>query len=542
MKKSIIIISILVFLINSCTKMQKVDLIIYNAKIYTVDSNFTIAESFAVKDGKFVEIGTNDQILKKYTSDSIIDNQGLAIYPGFIDPHCHFTGYGRSLQSADLVGTKSFDEIIEIITEHHKKFPSDWILGRGWDQNDWGNKEFPNNEKLNELFPDIPVLLIRIDGHAVIVNNKALEIGKITSQTKIEGGKILIENNKLTGVLLDNAADFLKDLVPEPSTEQKIRNLMNAQSNCFAVGLTSVGDAGLKKDEVMLIDSLQKSGSLKMRVYAMLTANSENLEYFVKKGIYKTENLNIRSIKLFADGALGSRGAALLKPYSDEPDNMGIMVISEDTLKYWCEVALKFGYQLNTHAIGDSANRFVLQIYSEFMKQKNDLRWRIEHCQVVDFSDFELFAKYSIIPSIQSTHATSDMYWAENRLGNNRIKGAYAYKKLLEQNGWLANGSDFPIENINPIYGFYAAVSRKDLESFPENGFHPENSLTRIEALKSMTIWAAKSCFEENEKGSIETGKFADFVILNADIMEIAEKEIFITKVVSTYINGKKVN
>jgi predicted amidohydrolase YtcJ len=521
--------------------MEKVDLIIYNAKIYTVDSNFTIEQSFAVKDGKFLEIGSDDEILKKYVSNNLINNNGLPIYPGFYDPHCHFTGYGRSLQYADLTGTKSFDEILEIIIKHHNDYPSDWILGRGWDQNDWTVKEFPDNKKLNELFPDIPVMLTRIDGHAVIANNKALEIGNITFETKINGGKILKSDINLTGVLLDNAADYLKDLVPEPSKEQKIKNLLNAQSNCFAVGLTTVGDAGLKKDEVLLIDSLQNIGLLKMKVYAMLTANEENLNYFIKNGIYKTDNLNVRSVKLYADGALGSRGAALLEPYSDDIDNYGIMVISSDSLSIWCKIGLGNGYQINTHAIGDSANRIVLKTYAENLETKNDFRWRIEHCQVINEEDFHFFGDYSIIPSVQSTHATSDMYWAEERLGKERIKNAYAYKKLLDENDWLANGSDFPIENINPLYGFYALVSRKDLENFPENGFQPENALSREEAMKSMTIWAAKSCFEENEKGSIEIGKFADFVILNADIMQISENEIFLTKVLKTYINGTKI-
>ncbi len=541
MEKSIITLLLIIIFLNSCTNMQKVDLIIYNAKIYTADSNFSTVESFAGRDGKFIAIGSNEQIQNKYFSDSTINCEGKTIFPGFYDPHCHFVGYGRSLQYANLVNTKSFDEIIEIITEHHNNYPTDWILGRGWDQNDWETKNFPDNEKLNELFADIPVLLIRIDGHAVVVNNKALEIAGFTMETKISGGEICVKNGKLTGVLLDNAADFIKDLVPEPTKEQRIINLLNAQKNCFEVGLTTVGDAGLKKDEILLIDSLQQTGKLKMKVYGMLTANVENLEYFIKNGTYKTDFLNIRSIKLYADGALGSRGAALLKPYSDDAENTGIIVIQKDTFKYWCEIALKFGYQLNTHAIGDSANRLVLQTYSEFLKGENDLRWRVEHCQVIDSADFELFAKYSIIPSVQSTHATSDMYWAEVRLGKERIKNAYAYKKLLMQNKWIANGSDFPIEEINPLLGFYAAISRKDLNNFPANGFQCENALTREEALNAMTIWAAKSCLEENEKGSIEIGKYADFVVLDNNIMEIDEKIIPKTKVVHTFINGLKV-
>jgi predicted amidohydrolase YtcJ len=519
--------------------MEKADFIVVNAKVYTVDSNFRIAESFAVKDGKFVAAGTREVVMNHFESETIIDLKGKSVYPGFYDPHCHFTGYGRSLQYADLSGAESFDEVTERIKTHYKNFPGSWILGRGWDQNKWPVKEFPTNEKLNQLFPEIPVLLTRIDGHAVIANQKALDLGQISIKTEIKGGKIIAKNGQLTGVLLETAADYLKDLVPEPDREQKIKNLLKAQENCFAVGLTSVGDAGLKKEEILLIDSLQKAGSLKMKIYAMLTANEENTQFFIKKGVYVTENLNVRSIKLYADGALGSRGAALLEPYSDDSKNTGIMTISKDSLKDWCKLALKNGYQVNTHAIGDAANRSVLETYSEVLKQKNDLRWRVEHCQVLDENDFRYFGDFSIIPSIQSTHATSDMGWAEKRLGEKRVKNAYAYKKLLEQNEWLANGSDFPIENINPLFGFYAAVSRKDKNGQPETGFQIENALSREQALKAMTVWAAKSCFEEKFRGSVEIGKSADFVVLDGDIMQIPEIDTPKTQVLKTYINGK---
>jgi predicted amidohydrolase YtcJ len=331
--------------------------------------------------------------------------------------------------------------------------------------------------------------------------------------------------------------ELVDKLVPEPDKQTQIKALEQGQQNCFEVGLTTVCDAGLPKKDILLIDSLQKAGDLKIRIYAMLTPTDENINYFVKKGIYKTDLLNVRSIKLYADGALGSRGACLLKPYSDDPGNYGMILEPVEFYKKMCKIAYDNNYQVNTHAIGDSANRMMLNIYSEFLKGPNDRRWRIEHAQVVNPNDINKFGKYNIIPSIQATHATSDMYWADERLGD-RIKDAYTYKQLLEQNGWIPNGTDFPIEHIDPRLTFYASVARKDLEGYPENGFQIENALTREETLKSITIWAAKAAFEENEKGSIEPGKFADFVVLDSDIMKVKEREIPEVKILSTYLNG----
>ncbi len=536
MKKLYLFLLILLVAV-SCDMQKQVDLIIANANIYTVDDNFSSAESFAVKDGKFVAVGTTKEILSKYKSNQIIDAEGDYIYPGFIDAHSHFYGYCMSLLQANLRGTKSFEEILEILNEHDRKYNPEWILGRGWDQNDWEVKEFPNNKKLNELFPNKPVYIRRIDGHAAIANSKALELAGITAETKINGGKVFVENGKPTGILIDNAMSLVSDIVPEENHEMAIKALKQGTQNCFAVGLTSVCDAGLYKNQILLLDSLQKSGELQMRVYAMLEPNDENLEYFVKKGIYKTDYLNVRSIKLYADGALGSRGAALIEPYYDDPENYGLIVEPVAFYHEMCQYALEYGYQINTHAIGDSANRLMLNIYSKYLKGSNDKRWRIEHSQVIHPDDVEKFGKYNIIPSIQSTHCTSDMYWADERLGE-RIKNAYIYKILLNQNGWMPNGTDFPVEKIDPRLTFYASVIRKDLEGFPEDGFQIENALTREETLKSMTIWAAKAAFEENEKGSIEAGKFADFIILNKDIMEVYEDQIPTITIVATYIGG----
>lgn len=541
------IFSLLLIILISCSQKKKqADIIVHNAKIYTVDNQFNVLESFAIKKGKFIATGSNDEILNNYKADEIIDLKGKYVYPGLIDAHCHFYSYGLGLRKANLTGTKSFQEILQIIQEHHKKFPCEWIVGRGWDQNNWQIKEFPDKTELDNLFPDIPVLLIRIDGHAVLANSEALKRANITKQTKVSGGIVEIKNNKLTGILIDNAVDMINGIIPEPDTEEKKNALINAQENCFAVGLTTISDAGLNKEVIELMDYLQKCGELKMRIYAMLRATSENLETFMYKGIYKTDYLNVRSVKLFADGALGSRGACLIENYCDDPGNFGLIVSNPDFLKKICEEAYNNKYQINTHAIGDSAVRLMLNIYGEILsskggQEKNDLRWRIEHSQVVHTDDFHLYKKYSIIPSVQTTHATSDMYWAEDRVGGERIMYAYAYKQLLEQNGWLANGSDFPVEDINPLYGFYAAIARKDLNSYPEDGFQMENALTRKQALKAMTIWAAKANFEKKEKGSIEPGKFADFVVTDEDIMTIEENKIPRIKVLRTFIGGKEV-
>ncbi len=536
--KKFILIPFLAIIILSCSKKERVDLIVTNATIYTVDSEFSIAKSFAVKDGKFVVVGKSEDILAKYHSDQLIDLNGKAVYPGFIDAHAHFYGYCMTLLQANLRGTKSFDEILDVIKKHDEKYNSEWVLGRSWDQNDWEVKEFPTKEKLDESFPNKPVYLKRVDGHAAIANSKALQLAGITAETEVEGGKVYVENGEPTGVLIDNAMSLVSKLIPKPDKESTIRALKQGERNCFELGLTSVSDAGLYKTQVLMLDSLQQIGEVKMRVYAMLEPTNENIDHFVKKGIYKTDYLNVRSIKLYADGALGSRGASLIEPYSDDPGNKGLIIEPIGFYHDMCKLAIENNYQINTHCIGDYGNRLMLDIYSEYLKGPNDKRWRIEHAQVVHPDDINKFGDFNIVPSIQSTHCTSDMYWADERLGD-RIKNAYIYKVLLDQNGWIPNGTDFPVEKIDPRLTFYASVARKDLEGYPDGGFQIENALTREETLKSMTIWAAKAAFEENEKGSIEVGKMADFIVLEEDIMEIELDKIPGVKILNTYSSGE---
>lgn len=525
----------------SCKQKQPVDLIIHNAIVYTVDSDFSIREAIAIKDHKIVSVGTNDEISGNYSSPETIDAERKGVFPGFIDAHCHFYGYGKSLQQVNLTATKSFDEVIDRIVTHSQKNKTQWITGRGWDQNDWQIKQFPAKDTLDKLFPNTPVFISRIDGHAALVNQAAIEQAAISVDTKIQGGEIEIKNGGLTGILIDNAIDLVSNIIPDLSEDEKISSLLNAQQNCFSVGLTTVDDAGLDKLLIDLIDSQHSNGSLKIRIYAMVNPTPENKAYYFKHGIYKTDLLNVRSFKAYADGSLGSRGACLLQPYSDRENHYGFILNPVEYYTNLAEELYKTGFQMNTHCIGDSANRLILNIYAKNLQTQNNLRWRIEHAQVVNKNDLSVFAQYKIIPSVQPTHATSDMYWAPQRLGAERINDAYTYKDLLDQNNMLASGSDFPVEHINPLYGFYAAVARKDLKGFPENGFQPGNKLSRQQALKAMTIWAAYANFEETEKGSIEPGKFADFVILDNDIMTIEESQIPDVKVLSTYVGGEKV-
>lgn len=485
-------------------------------------------------------IGSEAEINSRFTSADVLDAEGKFIYPGFIDAHCHFLGYGLTLSKASLSGAKSWMEVVGRLVEHQKQFPTDWVEGRGWNQNEWDVREFPTNELLNKAFPDKPVLIIRVDGHAAIANSFALRMAQVNEKSKVQGGELIIRDGKLTGVLIDNAIDLVRRVIPAVSAETKAKALMKAQENCFAVGLTSVSDAGLDCDEVQLVDSMHRAGHLKMRIYAMLSPTPANFQTFVSKGIYITDYLTVRSIKLFADGALGSRGALLLEPYTDRPNCKGLQMDKYEYYYEICRRAMAANYQVCTHCIGDGAVRLMLDVYSKHLAEGNDRRWRIEHSQIVDPADLPRYGQYHIIPSIQTTHATSDMDWADERLGN-RIKYAYAYQDLLKQNGWLPNGSDFPVEHINPIYGFYSGVVRKDFNGNPPDGFQPENALTREQALRAMTIWAAKSSFEEDVKGSLEVGKFADFVILNEDLMDTPEESLFKVKVLSTFIAGTKV-
>ena len=522
-------------LITSC-QYRKADWVVFNANVYTVNDSFEKVTAFAIKDGKFLSVG-GDEIIDLYPNAIKFDAKGLPIYPGFIDAHCHFFNLGLSLAQVDLRGSKSIGEIEKRLLSYTKNSPSDIIIGRGWDQNLWKNKAFPNNIFLNRLFPDKLVLLKRIDGHALLVNDLVIKKAGISSKTKVKGGSILVENNKPTGVLVDNAMDLAMGILPPNTSKDITKALIDAEKKALENGLTTVDDAGLDKKTIQVIDSLQEIGDLKIRVYAMISNTNDNLKYYLTNGIIEKEKLTVRSVKAYLDGALGSRGALLKKPYSDENKNKGLTITTKEELFDLANKLSSKGFQLNTHAIGDKANEIVLDVYNYILKDIEDPRWRVEHAQVVDEFDIQKFNS-KIIPSVQPTHATSDMNWADERLGRKRLNRAYAYKELLDWSGKIALGTDFPVEKVNPLLTFHSAVARKDVDGNPSEGFLKENALTRKEALKGMTIWAAYSNFEDSFKGSIEKGKFADFIILSKDIMKVPEQEITSAEVVATIVNG----
>jgi len=538
---SAILLAIALSLSSSSGGRKQVDLILTNAVVYTVDRNFSKAEAIAVKNNRIVALGTSKEIESEYRSGQIRDLEGAFVYPGWIDAHCHFLGYGMNLNAVDVAGTTSVEEIIEMLKAHHKEQKGTWITGRGWDQNDWEVQEFPKRQMLDAHFPDTPILLRRIDGHAGWANSAALRIAGITADTHVEGGTVMLSDGEPNGILIDNAIGLVRSKAPEATREEVANALLQAQSNCFKVGLTSVMDAGLSRSAVLLIDSLNKAGSLQIRINAWLSPSRENFTHFVEKGVYQTDHLSVNTIKLFTDGALGSRGARMIEPYSDDPHNHGLFVTPLEKLEKLCRKAYAYDFAVATHCIGDAANRETLKIYADILGGENERRWRIEHAQIIHPDDFHYFGDYDIVPSVQSTHATSDMYWAEKRVGPDRMKGAYAFRQLLEENGWIPNGSDFPVEQINPLFGFYAAVVRKDLSGWPDDGFQMDNALSREDALRSMTIWAAKSGFEEHLKGSIEVGKLADFTITSEDLMTAAHEHLFGIAVKATYSGGELV-
>jgi len=535
MIKKILLFLILVF--TSCS--EQVDLIVYNAEIYTVDNNKNKATSFAVKDGKFIYVG-DDSVTSNYSSSNIINAEGLPVYPGFIDSHAHFYNLGFFNDQVNLKETKSFQEVLKRVIEYNNSNEKDFIIGRGWDQNDWENKSFPTNKLLNEEFPDKAIVLRRIDGHAYLVNDFALNLAGIDKSSNVDGGEFVKSNGKLTGVLIDNAMRLIDDIIPAPTKEESIKALISAQEIAFENGLTTIAEAGISREQIELIDSLQKTGVLKIKIYAMIENNLEDVDYYLNQGPYKTDKLNVRSVKVYADGALGSRGASMIEDYSDRRGYKGIIRTPIDSIK---NLAFKLSgtkFQMNTHAIGDNANRIVLEAYGDALFNYRDPRWRVEHAQVINENDIDLFNQ-KIIPSVQPTHATSDMYWLYDRVGKKRANLAYAYKELLTRSKVIAFGTDFPVEDISPIMTFYSAVARKDLNGYPSEGFQMENSINRADALYAMTVFGAYANFEENEKGSIEVGKSADFIILDNNIIISEENKIPFTKTVATFIDGELV-
>lgn len=528
-----------VITVTACNTKKEVDLIIHTNTLYTCNNAFDKTASLAIRDGIIVDEGDKVSIESIYRSCKTINNDRAYAYPGFIDAHCHFSGLALTNYQCELKGTKSYQDVLTKLLEYEKTNKLSWVYARGWDQNDWDNKEYPSNEELNRLFPNKPVILKRIDGHALLCNQKALDMAGIDKNKVIDGGKILVKDGILTGILIDNATEPVEKLIGIIPDSIASNYYKLTEKKCFEEGLTLIVDCGVKKNVIEQIKKMYNNHLLTIGNSILLDQEEKTLDYYVPKGKYINDQLEINGIKVYADGALGSRGACLKREYHDMHGESGLILTDFDKINRICSSAKAHQLQVCTHAIGDSANHAILKLYSKFLDEENDLRWRIEHAQVIDNHDISMFSTYNIIPSVQPTHATSDMYWAKERLGSKRIRGAYAYKDLLKQNGWLPLGTDFPVEEISPIATFYAAVFRKDKHGYPENGFQMENALSRKEALMGMTYWAAKSVFRENKKGSIEIGKDSDIVILDTDLMNASEEDIKRASVLMTIVKGK---
>ena len=540
MKKYLHLSLILLIVLCSSFKKKTADLIVKNATIYTINEQFVKASILVVSNGKFIAVGGNE-LLKKYQSNEIIDAKGQFVYPGFIDAHCHFTGYALDQYKLNLYGTSSFKEMLEKITAYSKTNNRQWIEGRMWSETNWKNVAEITKKELDILFPNQPVFLLRIDAHAALVNQKALDIAGITKDTKVEGGEIQLRNNELTGLLFDHAIDLVKPTIPKVDETTAIKYYQKTEQEFFENGITSFVDCMVENNWWRWLQKAYLDKKLSINSTLFLTNTKENTDGVLYQKFKQLSNCKVAGFKIFADGSLGSRGAYLLQEYADQHNHRGYLMTSISAIDSLSKKLIKTNYQLAVHAIGDGANHEVLTIFSKYLKTKNDRRWRIEHAQVVDSNDVHLFGDYSIIPSVQPTHAISDMAWATDRIGESRIKNAYAYNALLKQNNWMPLGTDFPVEEINPLNTFCAAVFRKNEAQQPINGFQFENALTRQDALRGMTIWAAKSVFKEKEIGSIEVGKQADFVMLSTDLMKADIEEIYQAKVESVFLNGKRV-
>ena len=526
-------------LLSSCFKGKNVDLIIHNAKIHSMDNELHVYEAMAIKDGKILELGPERQILNKYAADETIDAEGKEVYPGFTDAHTHILSLAKQRLTVDLSMCNSFEQLLSVLELYQQKNNKKIIIGRGWDQASWGEKEMPSNKELNLLFPETPVCLVRVDGHALLANEAMLKLAKVDKSTKIDGGIVELKNDSLTGILVDNAMNPVYNALPIVKHEELIPVIKEIEVDLYSYGITNIHEAGIEFEDIALFENLIKNHDFKLNVYAMLMPSQANKEFARKNGRYKKKNLLINSFKLIGDGALGSRGAFLKYPYSDAPHQHGVLTTTVEEMKSLADFCVSTNYQMNAHAIGDSTNRILLEIYERAYKHNPDHRWRIEHAQVIDLKDFELFSKFGVIPSVQPTHAVSDQRWAEERLGKERIKGAYAYKRLLETCGILALGTDFPVENMDPFMTIYAATKRKNKDGVPGNGFYLEQALTLDECLKGMTFWAALASFQEDNLGSLEKGKDATFVVFDSPIREYESYTPNYARF--TFVLGKKV-
>lgn len=550
---------------------QTADTLYVNATIYTMDGENSVAEALAVRGDKIVMVGSLAEVRDRVKARQEVDLGGLTVFPGFIDAHAHIISLGIARITVDLVGAASEQEAAERVRARARETdPGTWIRGRGWDQNDWPTRRFPHHASLDRVAPNNPVYLIRVDGHAAWVNKAALEAAGITRETPDPpGGKIIRDaSGEATGVLIDEAKSLVTSVLPPPSAQEKEEALERSIRECLRYGITGVHDMGADMEELELYRKFADEGRLGIRIYASIGGLGDTWDRFREIGPvvgYGENRLTVRSLKLYIDGALGSRGAALIEPYSDDPGNRGLTMIADEDLNRAIGEALQAGFQVCTHAIGDRGNNIVLNAYERGLREfpRTDHRLRVEHAQILSPDDIPRFKKLGVIPSMQETHCTSDMYWAEARLGPDRIKGAYAWRSLRETGVVIPGGSDFPVEHPNPLFGIHAGVTRQDHAGIPRNaddvrkmfqvsaagitdpsafdgGWYGEQRLTREEALRSFTSWAAWAGFEEDIKGSLETGKLADFVVMSKDLMTIPAQEILRTEVVMTVVGGKE--
>lgn len=526
------------------------DLIVTNARIYTVDESRPVVEALAVRGGRIVFAGSATEALAlRGPATRAVDLAGRTVIPGMVDAHAHLVGLGQALANVDLVDTRSYDEVIARVVARAQELPAGtWIQGRGWDQNDWGNTAFPTHEALSRAVPNHPVVLTRIDGHAILANAAAMRAADVTAASQDpEGGRIERDAQRNpTGVFIDNAENLVMRSVPRMTQAELGRAVSRAISEMHRWGLTGMHDAGAGRATIDAYESLARSGQLDLRLYVMISDDSAAIAHYFARGPQSALHdgrLWIRAVKLYADGALGSRGAALLDPYADDPNNSGLLVSPPEHIRTVAERGLRAGFQINTHAIGDRGNRVVLDAYRGALAAvpTADHRFRVEHAQVLHQDDIPRFAELGVIPSMQAVHQTSDMYWAGNRLGIGRLFGAYAWRSLLSTGVPVPNGSDFPVEHVNPLLSFSASISRMDRNGWPVGGWYPQQRMTREEALKSMTIWPAYAAFQEKDLGSLTPGKYADFVVLDRDIMTVDERDVPRATVLATYIGGKAV-
>lgn len=528
---------------------NKAELLLLNGKIYTLNNTQPVAEAVAISEGKIISVGNSSELKNRFNVEKVIDLKGSVVIPGLIDAHAHMFGFGQMLNSLMLAGVTSANEISEMVKEKSKTIPTgEWLYGRGWDQTLWSEKKFPNKDLLDKAAPDNPVILGRIDGHAIWVNSRTLEMAGITSATiDPKGGKIIRDNSgNPTGVLIDKATELVEKIVPPPTDAEVEQCILLAVEECIKAGLTEVHDMGLNSQTIRVYKKLAEQQKLRIRIYGAIDAPSQTWNEFSERGPllnYGNDMLTIRAVKIYVDGALGSRGAALVENYSDDPGNRGLTLLDDSTMEAVTYLAIQKKFQVCTHAIGDRANHYVLNMYEKMLgaDNKKDLRFRIEHAQVILPEDISRFQKLNVLPSMQPIHATSDMDWAEARLGTERVKGAYAWRSLINSGSIIPAGSDFPNDIMQPLWGFYAAITRMDQDGKPEGGWFIDQCMSREEALKSYTTWAAYSAFKEKEKGTIEVGKYADFTIISKDIMTIPASEILNTEIIMTLIGGKVV-